>query len=146
MKDLKEGIQGSVFPVKLLMAYVISVSLDHLIFTIQISDPDYIGRWVDVWNWTLGWGLILCVPLLGVILSAIWYFRRMPIFAVVMILVALWPMGTALWFYFITGFDPRFDLNMQPLNFLRGSIVFAIPFVVVYLAWRFWQRRKRVIG
>jgi hypothetical protein len=42
---MKEGIPSSIFPVKLLMAYVVSVSLDHLIFAIQISDPDYIGRW-----------------------------------------------------------------------------------------------------
>ena len=70
MKHLKGGIHGLIFPLKLLMAYVVSVSLGNLIFALQISDSDNIGRWEDVWNWTLGWSLVLCVPLFGVIASA----------------------------------------------------------------------------
>jgi len=144
MKDLKGNIHSSIFPLKLLMAYVVAVSLEHLIFAIQISDPDYIGRWVDVWNGILGWCLVLCIPLFGVIISAIWYFRRMPVFAVVMILAALWPIGTTLWFYIIFGFDSRFDINLHPLYFLSGALVFAVPFVVIYLLWRFWPQKQAV--
>jgi hypothetical protein len=142
---MKGNHHSSIFPLKLLMVYVVFVSLDHLIFAIQISDPDYIGRWEDVWNWTLCWCLVLCIPLFGVILSAIWCFRRMPVFAVIMILVALWPIGTTLWFYICFGFDPQFDINLQPLHFLRGALVFAVPFIIIYLIWRFWPQRKSLL-
>jgi len=124
------------------MAYVVSVSLFHLSFVIQISDPDYIGRFVDVWNGILGRSLLLSIPLLGVILSAIWLFRKMPIFAVVMILLALSSIGTASWLYFTIGFDPRFDLDLQPHYFLRGALIFAVPFILTYFAWRFWPRKQ----
>jgi len=144
MKDLKGDIQSSLFPVKLLMAYVVCVSLCQLIFAIQISDSDNIGRWEDVWNGVLGRCLVLCIPLLGVILSAIWCFRRMPVFAVILILAALGHIGTTLWFYICFGFDPRFNINLQPLYFLRGALVFAVPFIVIYLVWFFWPSVKRV--
>ena len=141
---MKVNHHGSIFPLKLLMAYVVCISLYQLIFAIQISDSDYIGRWEDVWNWVLGRCFVLCIPLFWVMFSAIWCFRGMPVFAVIMILAALWHIGTTLWFYICFGFDPRFNINLQPLYFLRGALVFAVPFVVIYLVWFFWSRRKRI--
>jgi hypothetical protein len=139
---MKGDPHGSIFPLKLLMAYVVFVSLNHLIFAIKISDSDNIGRWENVWNWTLGWSLVLCVPLFGVITSALWHFRKMPVFAVIMILAALWHIGTTLWFYICFGFDPRFNTDPQPLYFFRAALICAVPFVVVYLVWRFWPRKQ----
>ena len=88
METLRENHQNPVFPLKLLMAYIVSISL---IPTIQrFLDFDSIERSIEDINWDLGWSLVLCAPLILVIFIATRYFRRMPLFAGFVVILALW--------------------------------------------------------
>jgi len=139
MKDLKGDHQSSIFPVKLLMAYVVSFSL---LFTISVFAEDNQGREIEGWNAELEFSLVLCVPLLWLIYSALRHSRRMPVFAVIMALIALWHVIVTLIEYCQMGFDPRFDLDLALLNCLIAALVWGVPFVVIYLVWRFWPRKQ----
>ena len=141
-KAARGGIRDSVFPVKLLMAYIVSFSLLLTIgFWIDFGDLE---QEIEGWNSTLEFSLILCIPLLWVIYAALRYSRRMPIFAAIMALLALWHVGITLIDYWQEGFDDRFDLDLQLLNCLIAALVWAIPFVAIYLIWRFWPRKQAV--
>jgi len=145
MKDLKEDIHSSIFPLKLLIAYVVSYCLlPTIAFLADFGDLE--GE-EETWNADLELSLILCLPLLWVIISAVWHFRRMPIFAVIVILIAMLHIGDTLGWYFsddgfINGFPPGFELSYSPLGCLITAMVWAVPFIVIYLVWRFWPRKQ----
>lgn len=131
--------RDSIFPARLLLTYVTLVTL---IPTFQLwLDFDSIERSIEDWNWELAWSLILLLPILGVVYFAVRYFRQMPFFAGAIIFVALWNAAATVCGYFHDGFDHRFDIELQPLAFLRGALVFAAPFVVIYFIWRCWPQR-----
>lgn len=83
-------------------------------------------------NWELFWRLVLCVPSLFVIILSCWRFREMPIFSVVVGLLAGWHIYTALELYFRYGFDNRIPMNIYPLGFLITALIALIPFALVY--------------
>jgi hypothetical protein len=142
MKDLKRGTHSSIFPVKLLMAYIVSFCLlPTITFWLDFGDQE--GE-IEGWNSVLELSLIFCVPLLWVIYVALRYSRRMPVYAVVMALIALWLVVITLIDYYQQGFDNRLDLDLQLLNCLIAALVWVVPFVVTYLVWRFWPRKQAI--
>jgi len=131
------------FPLKLLIAYVVSFSLwPTLVFFAEESDNQRLI--IEAWNADLEFCLILCIPLLWVIIAAVWHFRRMPVFAVIMILIAMWHIGDTLALYFSASFNPESTFDLQILNCLIAALIWAVPFVVIYLVWRFWPRKQAV--
>jgi hypothetical protein len=134
--------QGSIFPTKLLMAYIVSFCLLPTI-TFWLDFGDLEGE-EEGWNSVLELSLIFCIPLLWVIYAALRYSRRMPVYAVIMSLIAVWLVAITLLDYYQEGFDDEFTLDLQLLNSLVAALIWAVPFVVSYLTWRFWPRRKRI--
>ena len=143
MKYLKGGHYGSIFPLKLLLTYVTVITLIP-IFQIWL-DFDSIERDVEDRNWELAWRLILLIPVLGVGYFASRNFRRMPFFAGMIILIALLNATATLCGYLGDGFDQRLDIELQPLAFLRGSLILAIPFLVIYLVCLFWPCKRNAL-
>ncbi len=137
---MKPAIQSSIFPIKLLMAYVFTVS--------NLPVLDYLSIWDNCeafdesWNLWLIWDLIFCIPFLGIVFLAIRHFRKMPIFASFMIFAAYWYIWDTLCNYLSMGFREDMDIGLQPLGFFSILAVFAIPFIVIYLIWLFWPRRQ----
>ena len=144
MKDVKEGTRGSVFPIKLLMAYVVSFCLLPTIGF--FADFGNLEGEEELWNSDLEFSLILCVPLLCVIILALWKFRRMPIFAVIMILIAMLHIGDTLAWYFSDAaflkYPPGFELDLSFLGISITALIWTIPFIVTYFVWLLWNRRK----
>ena len=70
---MKEGIHSSIFPVKLLMAYIVSFCLWPTI-TFWLDFGDQKGE-IEGWNSVLEISLIFCVPLLWVIYAALRFSR-----------------------------------------------------------------------
>jgi hypothetical protein len=149
MKNLRDGIQGSVFPVKLLMAYIVSYCL--LPTVAFFADFGNLEGEEESWNSDLEFSLILCIPLLCVILVAVWKFRKMPIFAVIMILIAMCHIGDTLGWYFsdtgfIKNFPPGLELDLSLSGCLIAALVWALPFVITFVVWLFWNRRKPLLN
>ena len=148
MRALKESRPGSIFPLKLFIVYVVSYCLlSTIAFFADFGDLE--GE-EETWNADLELSLILCLPLLWVIISAVWHFKRMPIFAAIMILIAMFPIGDTLGWYFsddgfIKGFPPGFELSYSPLGCLIAALVWCVPFFITYLIWRFWPRSRTTV-
>jgi hypothetical protein len=141
MKDLKEGIQDSVFPVKLFCSYVLFFTFVTGIIDGPIAGllslgfpypEDYALSFADM--------LALTPALLTVIFLVLWNFRRMFIFAILAGCIALWFIWI-IWESYRPGFDTDFPNNFEPWGLLYAGLFFAVPFVVIYLVWRFWPRR-----
>jgi hypothetical protein len=131
---------ASLFPIKLLMAYIYAVSLFPFLDYLTVWDN--CEAFAESQNLWLLWDIILCVPFLPVVFLAIRHFRQMPFFAGFMIFATYWQMTDALMCYLGSGFRPDFDFNLDPLGFLLILVIFAIPFIAIYLIWRFWPRRQ----
>ena len=144
MKDLKKGIQSSIFLVKLLMAYVVTFCLLPIIAF--IADLGDLESEEECWNSDLELSLILCLPLFCVIIAAFCHFRRMPILAVITVLIALFHIFDTLGWYFsdagfLKNFPPGFEVDLSFLNISILALTWAVPFVVIYLVWRFWLHK-----
>lgn len=103
-------------------------------------------------NEALAWMLILSGFDILVILSAVRIFRRAPIFAIVSILLALYPMwwGWRAWYKY--GLGPSSNADQAPYISFIGFWLFGggeevilfllLPLTIVYVYLRFRERNK----
>ncbi len=140
MKLLIGNKRNSLSPIKLLMAYVVSISLIPI--TISFMDFGNNEAFFEDWNVVLGWSIALCVPLVAAVFAAAWHFKKMPVVATLMILFAAWHVCFTLIDWNQDGFDTRVDVDLEPLSFAINLFVFAIPFLLVYLGWSVWLHWK----
>lgn len=89
-------------------------------------------------NWELSWKLFLCVPSAVLIILSCRWFKEMPIFSVVVGLLAGWHIYATLEEYFRLGFDKRNSMDIYPLGFLVTALIALIPFTLIYgiVVWR----------
>jgi hypothetical protein len=140
MKHLKEGIQGSVLPVKLFTLYVLALtSVIGLndgpvagVFGLGFPDPEDFAE-------SFAGMLALSPALLAVLFLAAWNINRMPIFTALFGSVALW-LSWIIWKSYWPGFDSDFPNYFNMIGLLWVALVFAVPFVFTYILWRFWTR------
>ena len=142
MRDLNNGIQSSVFPVKLFIVYVLL-----LIFFTGLIDGPVAGVFSlgsphpeDIAE-SFARMLALSPALLGVVFLSVWNFRRMPEFATFSSCFALWLSWVTLGSYW-PGFDTDFPNYFDMTGLLSVASLFAIPFVVFYIAWRNWPHKE----
>jgi hypothetical protein len=140
MKDLKGGVRGSVFPLKLFLIYILCLKVFPWFLMLSIADN--CEEWTEAYNWYFGWSLVLSGPLFIATTWSLLRFRKMPIFGGVFSLISLWLVVGTINSYFYDGFDPRMEINWSVDLFVRAAMVFAIPFLAVYLGWRFWPQTQ----
>ena len=138
---MKASAKASKLPLRLLLLYVLWVcATPSLVFW---SDFGNIEESIADWNWILGWSLILSVPLFVAGIIAALNFRRIWILASVYMAFAVFHIYTTTELYFSSGFiDEPSEYALDPIGFLQGMVIFAVPLLAIYLAWRFWPRRK----
>jgi hypothetical protein len=137
--------QRPAFEVRLLVLYILCVS-SFPTFVVY-SDFGSIESSIEDWNWVLGWSFILIGPLLGALYLALRNFRRMPFLALLTCASVGFHIYTTVYDY---GFYPRFVPDMDPGTpislcvpcYLRGGAIIALPFVALYLLWKFWPNLK----
>jgi uncharacterized membrane protein (DUF485 family) len=139
--------QRPAFEVRLLILYILCVSSFPTLIAFSIWDN--CEAFVENWNWVMGWSFILLGPLLSALYLACRNFKRMPFVALITgLLVSFHVISTLLSYGFYPQFDPRMDpgtpIDLDVLYYLRAAVVVALPFIVVYLLWRFWTRLKAV--
>src|ERR1700677_4126383 len=132
-----KNAKSSMLPLRLLLLYILLISLVPTItFWLDFGNLEESGA--DQ-NWLLFWSLILSVPLfIGGILT-VKSFRRIWILGSIFLTFAVFHLSTTALLYFSSGFiSSPAEYNLAPLYFLRFALVTAIPFVALYLSWRFW--------
>jgi hypothetical protein len=138
MKDLRGGVRNSVFPVKLFIIYVLSLTF----VTGMVNGPLNPGSpGPEDYAESFAWMLTLSPALLIVIFLVVWNFRRMPIFTTMAASFAIWltwEIREAYW----PGFDTDFPNYFRLWDFLDADLIFVVPFVLIYLVWRFWPRKQ----
>ena len=143
MKDLKERIQGSIFPVKLFVVYVLWLTfitglIDGPIaclFELGSPHPEDVAE-------SFAMMLALSPTLVAVVFLAIWNFRLMPIFATGSVGFSLW-LAWVIWNAYWPGFDTDFPNYFDMLGLLSAALVFALPFIITFAVWLLWNRRKQ---
>ena len=122
---MKGKNRNSVFPVKLFITYVLSLT-----FCIVAGDSPY-------YDMQLAYCLALCPALFIVIFLIVWNFRSMPIFSI-------GAGSIALFLAIFDRYDPSrltdYSINFGPLAGFSASL--AVPFIIIYLIWRFWPRKQ----
>lgn len=138
MKTVQEGNRSSIFQVKLLTVFVLSFLFARGIVDGPL-DPgfpypeDYAESYAEM--------VAFSPALLIVIFLAVWNFRRMHIFATLAGSMALWLIWVIYEDYW-PGFNTDFPNSFQPSSFFVTALIWAIPFLIIYLIWRFWPRRQ----
>jgi hypothetical protein len=130
---------SSAFPLKLLLAYIVLIGL---IPTFQFfSDFGNIEATETDWDWSLGWSLILCVPLALAICLAGHQLKKMWVFGGLVIFFSGWHIVTTLFLYFNEGLlpSPYSEMDLQPLYFLRAALIVSLPFFAIYYCWYLWR-------
>jgi hypothetical protein len=147
---LKNGATDSKFPVRLLIVYLLCIaSLPTLVF---MDDFDNLEATEEDWNWVIGWSYLLIGPVLAALFLAVRNFRNMRVLAIFTALFALFHVVTTICDY---GFIPRFvpdirfgfddstgTVDLSIFSYLLFSVMFAVPFFIVYFLWRFWPWRR----
>ena len=141
MKDLKEGIQSSVFPVKLFVVYVLWLTfftglIDGpiaCVFSLGAPHPEDIAE-------SFAMMLALSPALLAVFILAVWNFRRIPVFGICSTGFALWLLWV-IWSGYWPGFETDFPNYFHMTGLLFAASFFAVPFVLMFIAWRIWPHK-----
>ena len=143
---MNEGSRArSLFPIKLLVIYLVVISLLPTFF--MLWDLGNVEESTELWNPILALSLILCTPLLFVISLSIWYFRRMPYFASIFTAWSILIIAETVGSYYGQGFDSRFDVDLSRINLIGLFGCFfciGLPFILTYFIWRFWPQKKSV--
>jgi drug/metabolite transporter (DMT)-like permease len=142
---LKDGAADPKFPVRLLISYLLLISSIPTLFV--LSDFDNLEATEEDWNYVLGWSYLLIGPVLAALYLALRNFRRMPVLAIFTALFALFHIGTTIADYgfypqFVPDMDPGTPPNLGICGYLLSSFIIAIPFLAVYLIWKFWPNLK----
>lgn len=137
---MKAPAKASKLPLRLLLIYVLFICSAPTVMVWM--DFDSVESAIEDWNWELGWSLILSIPLFICGLLAAINFRKIQILAAIFLLFASIHIFSTAEMYYSTGFDTRFDIDLSPLYFLRFALIVAIPFLLVYLFWRFWPWKR----
>ncbi len=142
MNDLTLGIQGSVFPAKLFVVYVLWLTfftglIDGPIagfFSLGSPHPEDMAE-------SFARMLALAPALLSVIFLVLWNFKKMPVFAMVSGAFALW-LSWVIWSSYYPGFDTDFPNYFDMTGLFFTAALFATPFVLMYISWRVWPNKE----
>jgi len=142
MKDLKEN--SYLFPLRLLLLYVLSVGvLPTIDFWLDFGDMEATE---EGWDTILVFSVIVSVPLVAASWAGIRNLKRLPILAVLLTLFTAFHLCTT-GLLCADGFlgEPYSDSGLSAYAFERYAetfAIFAMPFIAIYIAWRFWPQRR----